>query len=183
MYDCISNPKSEILDWTALRAASAVQFEISDFGFEMQDSSNFKFSLRLTGDPEGGGRTRILLFVSFRTALVTDRPEEKHMFKRFILSLIAIVLVAGLLHAHGDPILGTVTAVTNDTFTITDKENKTVVIMLEKNTKFLMNDKPAKKTDLKTGVRVVIDAHMDTKMKMYAAEEVNIGTAAAKGTK
>jgi biopolymer transport protein ExbD len=105
------------------------------------------------------------------------------MLNRFVLSLIAIVLVAGLLHAHGDPILGTVTAVTNDTFTITDKDNKTVVIMLEKNTKFLMNDKPAKKTDLKTGVRVVIDAHMDTKMKMYAAEEVNIGTAPAKGTK
>src|SRR5882724_5793925 len=35
---CISNPKSEISDWTA------VQLEISDFGFEMQDSSNFKIS-------------------------------------------------------------------------------------------------------------------------------------------
>src|SRR5262245_39092623 len=105
------------------------------------------------------------------------------MLNRFVLILMAIVLVAGLLHAHGDPIMGTVTAVTNDTFTITDKNNKPVVIMLEKNTKFLLNDKPAKKTDLKTGVRVVIDAHMDTKMKMYSAEEVNIGTAPAKGTK
>jgi len=34
---CISNPKSEIFNWT-------VQSEISDFGFEMQDSSNFKIS-------------------------------------------------------------------------------------------------------------------------------------------
>jgi hypothetical protein len=33
---CISNPRSEISNWT-------VQFEISAFGFEMQDSSNFKF--------------------------------------------------------------------------------------------------------------------------------------------
>src|SRR5262249_13205324 len=33
----ISNPKSEIAKWT-------VQFVISDFGFEMQDSSNFKIS-------------------------------------------------------------------------------------------------------------------------------------------
>jgi hypothetical protein len=42
---CISNPKSEIADWTAdPLAASPVQFEISDFGFEMQDSSNFKMS-------------------------------------------------------------------------------------------------------------------------------------------
>jgi len=102
------------------------------------------------------------------------------MLNRFVLCLITIVLFAGLLHAHGDPILGTVTAVTADTFTITGKDNKPVVIMLEKSTKFLLNDKPAKKADLKVGVRVVIDAHMDTKMKMYAAEEVNIGTAPAK---
>ncbi len=100
------------------------------------------------------------------------------MFNRFVLCLITIVLFAGLLHAHGDPIMGTVTAVANDSFTIKDKDNKSVVIMLEKDTKYLINDKPAKKADLKAGVRVVIDAHMDTKMNMYAAEEVNIGTAA-----
>ena len=35
---CTSNPKSEIADWT-------VQFEVSDFGFEVQESSNFKFVL------------------------------------------------------------------------------------------------------------------------------------------
>jgi hypothetical protein len=37
--------KSEILDWTDTITAVAVQFAISDFGFEMQDSSNFKFPL------------------------------------------------------------------------------------------------------------------------------------------
>src|SRR5947208_9507519 len=99
------------------------------------------------------------------------------MLNRFVICLAAIVLCAGLLLAHGDPIMGTVTAVTNDTFTITGKDNKPVTIMLEKSTKYLINDKPAKRTDLKPGVRVVIDAHMDTKMKMYSAEEVNIGTA------
>jgi hypothetical protein len=36
---CISDPKSEISNWTALQT---VQSRISDFGFEMQDSSNFK---------------------------------------------------------------------------------------------------------------------------------------------
>ena len=102
------------------------------------------------------------------------------MLNRLALSLIAVVLCAGLLLAHGDPIMGTVTAVTNDTFTITGKDNKPVTIMLEKSTKYLVNDKAAKKTDLKPGVRVVIDAHMDTKMKMLSAEEVNIGTAAEK---
>lgn len=102
------------------------------------------------------------------------------MLNRLILSFVAIVMVAGLLLGHGDPIMGTVTAVTNDTVTVKDKNDKSVVIMLEKDTKFLVNDKPAKKADLKTGVRVVIDAHMDTKMKMYSAEEVNIGTAPKK---
>ena len=101
------------------------------------------------------------------------------MLNRFVLSLVTIVLFVGLLQAHGDPIMGTVTAVTADTFTIKDKDNKPVVIMLEKTTKYLMNDKPAKKTDLKVGARVVIDAEMNAKMKMYSAEEVNIGTAPA----
>ena len=41
---CISNPKSEISNWTGNRAAHAVQSEISAFGFEMQDSFNFKIS-------------------------------------------------------------------------------------------------------------------------------------------
>src|SRR5207244_10140124 len=102
------------------------------------------------------------------------------MLNRLALTLVAIVLCAGLLLAHGDPIMGTVTAVTNDTFTITGKDNKPITIMLEKSTKYLINDKAAKKTDLKPGVRVVIDAHMDTKMKMFSAEEVNIGTAPEK---
>lgn len=97
------------------------------------------------------------------------------MFNRFVLCLLTIVLFVGLLHAHGDPIMGTVTVVTNDSITVKDKDNKPVVIMLEKGTKYLMNEKPAKKTDLKAGVRVVIDAHMDTKTKMYSAEEVSIG--------
>ena len=38
---CISNPeiRNVRLDW---QTACPVQFEISDFGFEMQESSNFK---------------------------------------------------------------------------------------------------------------------------------------------
>jgi len=100
------------------------------------------------------------------------------MLNRLALCLVTIALFAGLLLAHGDPIMGTVTAVTDNNFTVNDKDNKSVVIMLEKGTKFLMNEKPAKKTDLKVGSRVAIDAHIDSKMKMLAAEEVKIGAAA-----
>ena len=101
------------------------------------------------------------------------------MLNRLVLCLITIVLFAGLVIAHGDPIMGTVTAVNPDKFTIKDKNDKDIVIMLEKTTKYMMNDKPAKKTDLKVGSRVVIDAEMNAKMKMYSAEEVTIGTAPA----
>jgi len=45
---CTSNSKSEIEDWTARSAAVSVQFQISNFEFEVQDSSNFKsLSVRL----------------------------------------------------------------------------------------------------------------------------------------
>src|SRR6202166_2672827 len=101
------------------------------------------------------------------------------MLNRIVLCLLAVVLCAGLLLAHCDPIVGTVTAVTADTFTIKDKDNKSVTIMMDKDTKYVVNDKPAKKADLKVGVRVVIDAQMDQKMKMYSAEEIKIGKAAA----
>src|SRR2546428_3876635 len=52
---CISNPKSEIPDWTGPRSVPGrlpVQLEISDFGFEMQDSSNFKILSRSVPQPE-----------------------------------------------------------------------------------------------------------------------------------
>ena len=105
------------------------------------------------------------------------------MRNRVAFVLLALVLCAGLLHAHGDPILGTVTALTGDKLSVIDKNNKPVEIMLEKVTQYFINDKPARKADLKVGVRVVIDAHMDAKLKMLAAEEVNIAPAAAAGKK
>jgi hypothetical protein len=41
---CISNPKSEIVDWT-------VQSSTLDFGFAMQDSSNFEIPFQLSSHP------------------------------------------------------------------------------------------------------------------------------------
>ena len=98
------------------------------------------------------------------------------MLKQVLSCLITVCFIASSSFAHGDPILGTVTAVASDTVTIKDQSNHTVMIMLEKNTKYLKDDIPAKKSDLKIGSRVVIDAEMDTKMKMYSAEEIKIGS-------
>src|SRR5437763_11896119 len=47
---CISNPKSEMSDWTgtsASLASYAVQSEFSDFRFEMQDLSDFEMSFSI----------------------------------------------------------------------------------------------------------------------------------------
>src|SRR5581483_1939128 len=99
--------------------------------------------------------------------------------KRLVACSLMILMFAFVAAAHGDPLLGTVTAVGKDTVTIKDKAGKTVVVMLEKNTKFLMNKKPATIADLKVGSRVSIDAHMEEKMKMYSAEEVEIGAPTA----
>ena len=100
------------------------------------------------------------------------------MLKRFASYIVMILLFAALLAAHGEPILGTVTAVAKDTVTIKDKAGKTVIVMLEKNTKYLINKKAATIADLKVGSRVSIDAHMEEKMKMLSAEEVEIGAPA-----
>ena len=67
---------------------------------------------------------------------------------------------------------GTVTAVKPDTVTIKMDNGKSETVMLEKTTKYTKDDKPAKNTDLKVGSSVMISAKMDTKMKMYTAEEV-----------
>ena len=98
------------------------------------------------------------------------------MFNRFLGFVLVTAFFAGSLYAHGDPIMGTVTAIGADSFTIKDRNNKVVTIALEKVTKYVKSDKPVTKSDLQVGVRVIIDAHMDTKLKMLAAEEVNIGS-------
>ena len=88
-----------------------------------------------------------------------------------------MLISAGLLLAHGDAthIMGTVTAVQGDHATIKLQDGKSEMVMFTKTTKYLNGAKPATKADLKVGTRVVIDAKMDEKMKMYMAEEVKIG--------
>ena len=102
------------------------------------------------------------------------------MFKRTALCAFTLLFVAGVLLAHGSAthLMGTVTAVGKDTVTIQDKDGKSIVVMLEKDTKYLKNKKPAVAADLKVGSRVVIDAEMDQKMKMYSAEEIQLGAGA-----
>jgi len=84
-----------------------------------------------------------------------------------------------LAHGNATHLMGTVTAVGKDSVTIQDKDGKSVVVTLEKDTKYFKSKKPAAAADMKVGTRVVIDAEMDQKTKKYSAEEINLGTAEA----
>ena len=102
------------------------------------------------------------------------------MLKRLLVFCSLTVAMSGaLLLAHGDAthLAGTVTAVNPTTVTVKLQNGKSETVMLEKVTKYLTGTKTATAADLKVGTRVVIDAKMDEKMKMYTAEEVRIGVA------
>ena len=105
------------------------------------------------------------------------------MLKRLVLFVAVLAISATLVYAHGDAthITGTITAIEGDHIQLKDQAGKPVTVMLQKTTKFLKSEKPSTKAELKVGTRVLIDAKMDEKMKMYMAEEVSIGiTDAAK---
>ena len=106
------------------------------------------------------------------------------MLRKMAALLTVFCIAAALGFAHGDAthLTGTITAIEGDHIQIKDQAGKSVVVMLQKTTKFMKSDnKPSTKAELKVGTRVLIDAKMDEKMKMYAAEEVHIGiTEAAK---
>ena len=106
------------------------------------------------------------------------------MLKRLMVCALATLLFAALLQAHGNAthIIGTVSAVDGSHVTVQDKAGKSTVVMLEKTTKYFKDKKPAALADLQIGSRVVIDAMMDAKTKMYMAEEVRLGVAAAPAT-
>jgi hypothetical protein len=100
------------------------------------------------------------------------------MFRGWPGSILTIVLSAALLAAHGNAthVTGTVSAIDGNHVTVNTVEGKSTMVMLEKTTKYFTGSKAAAKAaDLKIGTRVVIDARMDTKMKMLKAEEVRIG--------
>jgi hypothetical protein len=101
------------------------------------------------------------------------------MLRKLTVCALAVLLAAGFALAHGNAthLMGTVTAVGKDTVTIKDKDGKSVVVMLEKDTKYFKNKKAATSAEMTIGTRVVIDAEMDQKMKMYSAEEIQLGAA------
>jgi hypothetical protein len=105
------------------------------------------------------------------------------MLRKFVTLMTVAAFSAGLLMAHGDPLLGTVTKVEKDVVTIkSQKDGKEVQVqvMVDSKTKYMIGTKAAKLADVKVGEKVSIDAMMDTKMKMYVAESITLPAAATK---
>src|SRR5262245_26564386 len=105
------------------------------------------------------------------------------MFRKLVTFMTVAAFSAGLLMAHGDPLLGTVTKVEKDVVTIkAQKDGKEVKVMVDSKTKYMIGTKAAKLADVKVGEKVSIDAMMDSKMKMYVAESITLpaATTAAK---
>src|SRR2546422_6206701 len=99
------------------------------------------------------------------------------MFKRLVVCSMTILISTALILAQSGAthLMGTVTAVKPDTVTIKMQDGKSETVMLGKTTKYMKDDKPAKSRELRVGDSVMISAKMDTKMKMYTAEEVMLG--------
>jgi len=99
------------------------------------------------------------------------------MSKKLLACSFTILIAAAVVFAHGDAthVMGTVSAIQGDHVTVKLQDGKTQMVMFDKSTKYLNGEKKAKKEDVKVGTRVVIDAKMDEKMKMFLASEVRIG--------
>src|SRR5262245_52622589 len=99
------------------------------------------------------------------------------MSKKLLACSLTILMTVAVAFAHGDAthIMGTVSAIQGDHVTVKLQDGKTQMVMFDKSTKYLNGEKKAKKEDVKVGTRVVIDAKMDEKMKMFLASEVRIG--------
>ena len=80
--------------------------------------------------------------------------------KRLAMVVAILVLVAGMVLAHGEAVrvMGTVTAISNKSITVQTVDKKSSTVEMTAATKFVKSGAAASINDLKVGDRVVIDA-------------------------
>ena len=100
------------------------------------------------------------------------------MKRRSFIAVLLLVSCAALLHAHGGMIhvMGTVTAVTDNSVTVETTDKKTVEIEFTDTTTFMNGSKPGNRKELKVGDRVVI--HAAKVKESLQAHEVRFSSAA-----
>ena len=97
---------------------------------------------------------------------------------RILIAGLMLTCSSVLLHAHGGMIhvMGTVTAMTDNSVTVETTDKKTVEVQLTDTTTFLNGSKPGNRKEMKVGDRVVIHA---VKVKdALQAHEVHFSQAA-----
>lgn len=94
--------------------------------------------------------------------------------------IVAIVAAALPVFGHGgfDHVIGTVVGLSGNVLTVRTAKGNTSV-KLDQNTEISRNDKKAQTSDLKAGVRVVVDIPEGS--KDHVAHSVKLGTADAAG--
>ena len=82
------------------------------------------------------------------------------MNRRTLIAALLISAVSLIAYAHGNMIhvMGTVTALTDKTVTVSTTDKKTIEVLLTETTTYENGTKPATRKDLKVGDRVVIHA-------------------------
>jgi uncharacterized protein with von Willebrand factor type A (vWA) domain len=94
---------------------------------------------------------------------------------------LVFALAAGVIaHDGATHVMGTITAFQNDRMTVRQLDGKSVIVMVDSKTKYTREKSKASAADLKAGVRVMVEAKQDPRMKMLLAEEVQVGVAETK---
>jgi hypothetical protein len=98
--------------------------------------------------------------------------------KRMILFVAMVVLAAGAAFAHGkeQPVMGKVTAITDNSITVQTTAKKPVTVYTMAETKYKKSGTAASLKDLKVGDRVVI--HAEIMGDKLMANEVHFGNQA-----
>ena len=104
------------------------------------------------------------------------------MLRSITLSLILVFALAIGVAAHDGAthVMGTITVFEKDHLTVKQIDGKLVIVMVNTKTKYTREKGKATVADLKAGVRVMVEAKQDAKMKMLLAESVEVGAAEAK---
>jgi hypothetical protein len=114
---------------------------------------------------------RLAHYIAHQGGLLQSRrakgkPSMKHLL--LLVCIAALVGFTSFTHAAKKPkgdsamgLQGTIATVGDNGFTITDKDDKTINIQCDKNTKFMQDGQPVKPDVIKVGVKVGIIGALD----------------------
>ena len=97
-----------------------------------------------------------------------------------LIAALALILGSAVAYAHNgfEHVMGTVAAITDSSITVETVKHTSVTVVIDPATKFVKNDAPVLRKELKVGDRVVIDAK-ETNDKKLLGVIVKLGSIAS----